>query len=257
MGKAAVPVVLHIDEAIIVVAKPPQFHSLPDRFRHDLPNLRQWLSDRYGQVYVVHRLDHDTSGVMVFARTAEVHRHLSLQFEHRQVSKLYHAVVAGIVEQEEFEIDIPLLADPSKPGKVIPSARGKESRTRVRVAERFRGATLVECEPITGRQHQVRVHLAAVGHPLLVDPLYGVADGVYLSALKPRYKPSRAHQERPIISRATLHARCITFEHPQTSEHVTYSAEHPKDFRALLQALRKYAPASAPGFDIGSKFSNL
>ncbi|MCX7930324.1 MAG: pseudouridine synthase [Chlorobi bacterium] len=252
MAKTALPVIIHDDEAIIVIAKPPSFHTLPDRFRHDMPNVRDWLCHRYGDIYVVHRLDHDTSGVMVFARTAEAHRHLSLQFEHRMVEKNYHAIVVGVVEQDEFDIDIPLMADSSKPGRVIPSARGKESLTRVRVIERFDGSTLVACQPVTGRQHQVRVHLAAVGHPLLVDPLYGVGDGVYMSALKPRYKKAKDEPERPLISRATLHALRIVIEHPIDGKRVAFVAEYPKDFRALLQALRKYTSGS-----ITSRFSNL
>lgn len=241
MGKVALPVIAHQDEAIVAVIKPPSFHTLPDRYRRDIPNLRDWLRRRYGEIYVVHRLDHDTSGAMVFARTAEAHRHLSLQFEHHAVQKRYHAVVVGVVEQDTFEIDIPLLADPAKPGKVIPSARGKDSLTRVRVKERFQGATLLECEPVTGRQHQIRVHLAAIGHPLLVDPLYGIGDGVYLSAMKAHYKKSRQQEERPIIARATLHAVQLSLVHPITNAEFSIVAEYPKDFRALVQVLGKYA----------------
>lgn len=252
MAKAAVPVILHEDEAIVAIAKPPSLHTLPDRFRHDLPNVRDWLRRRYGEIFVVHRLDHDTSGVMIFARTAEAHRDLSLQFEHRTVEKCYHAVVVGVVETDQFDVDIPLRADPTKPGKVIPSARGKESLTRVRVLERFNGSTLLECQPVTGRQHQVRVHMAAIGHPLLVDPLYGVGDSVYMSALKHRYKKSKDEPERPIIERATLHASSIAIVHPASGERVRFVAEYPKDFRALLQVLRKYASPVVAG-----RFSNL
>ena len=244
MGKATVPLIAYEDEAIVAVMKPPSYHTLPDRFRRDIPNLRDWLRARYGEIFVVHRLDHDTSGAMIFPRTAEAHRHLSLQFEQHSVRKLYHAVVAGVVEQDTFEIDIPLIADPSKPGRMMPSARGKESLTRISVRERFQGATLLECEPVTGRQHQVRVHLAAIGHPLLVDPLYGIGDGVFLSAMKHRYKKPREQQERPIIARATLHAWQLTVVHPTTGEDFTIEAHYPKDFRALLHVLSKYAASS-------------
>ncbi|MCS7302381.1 MAG: RluA family pseudouridine synthase [Candidatus Kapabacteria bacterium] len=246
MEKAPVPVILYQDEAIVVVSKPPAYHTLPDRFRRDIPNLRDWLQSRLGKIYVVHRLDHDTSGVIIFARTADAHRALSLQFEQRTVNKRYHAVVVGLVEQDLFDIDIPLMEDPAKPGRVIPSARGKEALTHVRVMERFRGATLLECVPVTGRQHQIRVHLAAIGHPLLVDPLYGVGEGVYLSALKTRYKPSHEHPERPLIARATLHAEEIAFIHPITQQPCSYVAPYPRDFRALLHALRKYSSFHAP-----------
>lgn len=241
MGKTALPVILYEDEHLVAVAKPPQFHTLPDRFRRDIPNLRDWLMKRYGEIFIVHRLDHDTSGAIIFARTAESHRELSLQFEHRQVKKFYHAVVIGDLDQDFFEIDIPLMEDPAKPGRTIPSARGKESLTRVYVRERFRGTTLIECEPVTGRHHQVRVHLAAVGHPLLVDPLYGVGDGFYLSALKRHYKKSSDEGERPLIARATLHAERLSVRHPGRQEQMTFVADYPKDFRALLHALRKYS----------------
>lgn len=107
MGKTTLPVILYEDEQLIAVAKPPQFHTLPDRFRRDMPNLRDWLVRRYGDIFVVHRLDHDTSGVIVFARTAESHRNLSLQFEHRQVQKVYHAVVVGDLEQEFLKLTSP------------------------------------------------------------------------------------------------------------------------------------------------------
>lgn len=234
--------VLYCDESILAVTKPPGLLSIPDRFRRDLPNLRTLLEQRFGKLFVVHRLDRGTSGVMLFARTAEAHRALSLQFQSHRLEKVYHALLAGVLEQDELEIDFPLLPDPRRPGRMIPSARGKEARTYVRVLERFHIATYVECRLLTGLLHQVRVHCAALGHPLLVDPDYGGVEAFFLSSIKRRYKLARDERERPLLERVPLHALAIGFEHPTTHVWMRLEAPVPKDFRALLHALRKYAP---------------
>ncbi|MBU3741352.1 MAG: RNA pseudouridine synthase, partial [Candidatus Kapabacteria bacterium] len=164
---------LYCDDAIVVVNKPSGLLSIPDRFDKELPNVRGLLQQKYGEIFVVHRLDRETSGVLIMARTADAHRHLSEQFEHHTVTKLYHAVVSGIVDRDEIPISIAIAPDQRRKGLMKPSARGKEARTNLRVLERFRVATLIECELVTGRQHQIRVHCSAIGHPLLVDADYG------------------------------------------------------------------------------------
>ncbi len=242
MGRPVTLSILYCDESIIAVNKPPGVLSIPDRFRKDIPNLRTLLEERFGRVFVVHRLDKGTSGVMLFARTAEAHRALSLQFQYHRVEKVYHAVLAGIVEREELDIDFPLLPDPRRPGHMIPSARGKEARTHLRVLQRFQIATYVECRLVTGRLHQVRVHCAALGHPLLVDPDYGGAEAFFLSSIKRRYKLSHGDVERPLFDRLPLHAVALEFDHPTTHVRMHLEAPLPKDFRALLHALHKYAP---------------
>ncbi|MEN3026805.1 MAG: RluA family pseudouridine synthase [Chlorobiota bacterium] len=243
--KPSAVTVLYSDEDIIVVNKPSGILSIPDRFRKDLPTVRSMLESRFGCVYVVHRLDKDTSGVMLFARTAEAHRALCRQFEYRRVEKCYHAVLSGILEKDELEVDFPLLPDPRHPGRVIPSARGKEARTRIRVLQRFRIATYVECSLTTGRMHQVRVHCAAIGHPLLVDPEYGGAAAFFLSSIKRRYKLAADGVELPLLRRVPLHASALGFEHPRTGAFLRLEAPLPKDFHALLHALQKYAPYSS------------
>ncbi len=238
--------ILYHDEWLIAVNKPPGLLSIPDRFRRDLPHLRGLLERRFGRLYVVHRLDKGTSGVMLFARTAEVHRALSLQFEYHRVEKVYHAVLSGVLEQDTLEVDFPLLPDPHRPGRTIPSARGKEARTSIRVLARFQVATYVECRLTTGRLHQVRVHCAAIGHPLLVDPDYGGAPAFFLSSIKRGYKSSPEQPELPLLARVPLHALALAFEHPGTGQRMLIEAPLPKDFRALLHALQKYAPYTSP-----------
>ncbi|MBL7992386.1 MAG: RluA family pseudouridine synthase [Candidatus Kapabacteria bacterium] len=251
------PDILFEDEHILVLAKPAGLLTLPDRFNQALPNLRTMLVERYGTIFVVHRIDRETSGVMLFCKTAEAHKALSEQFETRSVRKIYHALAQGRFEQEELAIDIPLHADPARPGLMSPSVRGKESLTHVRVLKRFRMATLLECELITGRQHQIRVHCAAVGHPLLVDKDYGGLDEFMLSSVKRKYNVGKHEEEKPLMTRTTLHAFSMTFTHPATQEAMSFEAPYPKDFKALLQALDKYAsyknfalPSAARGEDV-------
>jgi 23S rRNA pseudouridine955/2504/2580 synthase/23S rRNA pseudouridine1911/1915/1917 synthase len=235
--------VLHEDDALLVLHKPSGLLVLPDRFNTTLPNVRTMLVERYGEIFIVHRIDRDTSGLLIVAKTAEAHKALSEQFEGRTVRKLYHGVVTGVVEQNELNIDIPLMPDPARKGLMAPSARGKESLTRLRVVERFRMATLVECELVTGRQHQIRVHCAAIGHPLLVDPDYGQAAAFRLSSIKRKYHLGKfVEEEQPLVSRTTLHAHSIEFQHPATGAVMRFETPYPKDLKALVQALRKYAP---------------
>lgn len=242
--------VLYEDEHIVAVAKDAGLLTLPDRFNHALPSLRALLAERYGEIFIVHRLDRETSGVLVACKTAEAHKILSEQFETRAVRKFYRAVVQGRVEQDEMSIDIPLIADPARAGLMAPSVRGKESLTILRVIQRFRMATLVECELVTGRQHQIRVHCSAVGHPLLIDPDYGGLAEFMLSSVKRKYVVGKHQIEKPLMRRVTLHAHSLEIQNPSRVEGETgalpgtlrFEAPYPKDFKALLQALEKYAP---------------
>ena len=138
-------------------------------------------------------------------------------------------------------IDIPLMADPRKKGKTIPSANGKESLTKLKVIERYRIATLVECRLITGRHHQIRVHCAAIGHPLLIDEMYGSATEFKLSSIKRKFNLKKEEIEKPLMTRVTMHSLSLTFVHPTSRQQVSFKSEYPKDFRALTQCLRKYA----------------
>jgi RluA family pseudouridine synthase len=233
----------------VVVNKPSGLLAIPDRYDESLPSVKSLVRERFGHAYTVHRLDRDTSGVMIMALTPEAHKALSMQFEGHAVTKTYLAVVSGVVDRDEIAIDIPIAADTRRKGLMKPSAKGKEAHTILRVLERFRLATLVECDLITGRQHQIRVHCSAIGHPLLVDPDYGRTEAFLLSTIKRRYNLAKGKEERPIIDRLTLHARRIGFTHPATGEHLTVEAEPPKDFQATLQVLRKYAAPYTSSFD--------
>ncbi|MCX6141566.1 MAG: RluA family pseudouridine synthase [Candidatus Kapabacteria bacterium] len=248
MKRSLVPV-LYKDEHLVVVNKPAGMLAVPDRYDENLPNIKSVVRAEYGSAFTVHRLDKGTSGVMIMALTAEAHKALNEQFEKHVVTKTYLALVSGIVDKDEIKIDIPLASDTRRKGLMKPSAKGKEAHTVVRVLERFRLATLIECDLITGRQHQIRVHCSAIGHPLLVDPDYGKNGQFLLSTIKRRYNIAKGADERPVIDRLTLHASRITFVHPESGEYMTVTAEPPKDFAAAIQILRKYAAPYASAFD--------
>lgn len=231
---------LHIlfeDADVLVVDKPAGITVIPQRDAA-LPSLQKNLEKQYGKLFIVHRLDKDTSGVVCFARNEAAHRNISMQFEQHTVKKFYTAIVHGKMEKQSGEIDLPLAQHPVKPNVMITHAKGKASLSLYQVVEQFKHAALLRVEIRTGRTHQVRVHLAAIGHALLVDSVYGHASAFYLSAVKKKYKSSE--EERPVISRLTLHAAELQFIHPSTHEVITCRAPLPDDLQAVIKLLRKY-----------------
>jgi RluA family pseudouridine synthase len=241
LKRAAALPILYLDPEVVVVDKPPRVLSVPGRGDH--PNVIDWLRGRAelagnDALRVVHRLDRDASGVQMYARTLHAQRELVRQFSERRVEKVYVALVTGYV-LGDGEVDLPLLFD-RRLGRVRPArTRGKLALTRYRVAQRVAGNTLLECRPVTGRLHQIRAHLAAIGHPLTVDPEYGGGQAVLLSSFKSGYKPSRRHDERPLIDRLTLHAASIRFVHPSSGAVVTVASPLPKDFRVAVAQLAR------------------
>ncbi len=253
------------------IAKPAGWPVAAERSRPGETPLLDAIARALGvpEVLVVHRLDRDTSGAMLVAWDPAAHRALSLQFQRRAVEKIYWAIVRGAPARDEFEVEAPLEKDP-RGGSRMRVARGpggKRSATRFRTLERFRGFALVEARPLTGRQHQIRVHLLYAGHPLAVDPLYGGARALYLSELKRGYKPPRDRPEAPLVDRATLHALALSFAEPAAAPgadgapaapatsgapaaepaRTTVEAPPPRDFARALDALRRHAGRPAPG----------
>lgn len=211
--------IIHVDEHILVLNKPAGIPVLPDGWEKDSPYLVKMLEEKYGKIFVVHRLDKITSGVMVFARDVESHRALNMQFENHEVEKIYHAIVEGNPPWEERTAKHPLRVNVGhKHRTVVDDRNGKPSETRFRLIKQYQAAALIEAMPKTGRTHQVRVHAKAVGHPLVGDVLYGAA-------------------ESKIIARPALHALSLTFTHPNTHERLTFTAEYPQDFATALKLL--------------------
>lgn len=233
--------ILYEDENIVCINKPEDVLTIPDRYDDKIFNLYEHLKEIYGNIYTVHRLDKGTSGAIVFAKDDISHRNLNAQFQENEVKKIYHFIVEGIIPKNEIDIDIPISPSPFKKGESIPSARGKHSLTKLRVLKRYRNATFCECDLVTGRHHQLRVHVAAIGFPLLVDELYGNQEEFFVSTVKKKnFNLKKRTEERPIIKRITMHAHSLEFKHPVSNETVFIEAKYPKDFRAFLQVLDKY-----------------
>jgi RluA family pseudouridine synthase len=241
--------VLHRGAGWAAIAKPAGFAVAAERNRpkgFETPLLDAAATALGAErVMVVHRLDKETSGVMLLATEAEAHRALSLAFQRRQVEKVYWALVRGEPAEEEGLVEKPLEPDPGRPGCMRIARPGREgskrARTLWRVRERFRGMTLLEVRPETGRMHQIRVHLEWARLPLAVDPTYGGGRGVFLSELKRGYKPSRDREEPPVVGRVTLHAFSLDLADPASGERVRLECPPPEDLARALDLLRKHA----------------
>ena len=225
---------LYLDEALLVVNKPAGLPTLVDGFHPDAPYLVGLMGQAHGRIWVVHRLDKDTSGVIVFARTADAHRDLNAQFEQRRARKVYHALVLGQPNWDEHSVDLPLRPNGDRRHRtVIDLQMGKPAITKLRVLEGFGAFTLVEAIPLTGRPHQIRAHLAACGHPLIADQLYKRSGEAY-PASNPGTEP---------IRRLGLHACSLTLFHPINGQVQHFEAPYPQDFSDALEQLRhSYKP---------------
>lgn len=203
------PRILHADHEILVVDKQAGLLSVPGKGPDKADCLIGRLKALYPEVLLVHRLDTDTSGVMVFALTPHAQRHLGLQFENRQTKKTYQALLAGELAQKEGRVDLPLCVDwPNRPRQHVNHEHGRPAQTDWRVMRHEGGNTRVRLMPVTGRSHQLRVHMMELGHPILGDPLY--AEG--------------AQRDFP---RLMLHAESLRFRHPDGGKHLSFSAPCP------------------------------
>ncbi|HEX9795243.1 MAG TPA: RluA family pseudouridine synthase [Planctomycetota bacterium] len=245
--------VLYQDEHLVAVNKPAGFPVEPGRWgEHPVTltgALLDWAEDRrrpdglpVARPRALHRLDLGTSGVLLYALSLEAERFYRSLFEVGSMEKIYHAVVIGEVRQGGV-IDAPLAPDRRDGGRMQIQAGGKPSRTEYTPMRRFRGYSLVEARPRTGRTHQIRVHLASLGHPLAVDPRYGGSDRMLLSELKPGYRAKPGRQEAPLIDRLTLHAASIKAPKFDGGE-LLVEAPYPKDLKVLLSKMEKWRRAS-------------
>ncbi|HKY55809.1 MAG TPA: RluA family pseudouridine synthase [Anaerolineales bacterium] len=214
--------IIHKDEHILVIDKPAGLSVLPDGWEKEAPYLLKTLEADHGKLWVVHRLDKTTSGVILFARDAEAHRDLNMQFEHHQAEKIYHAILQGNPRWNEKIAKHPLRVNVGHRHRTaVDNKNGKSSETRFKVIKRYQESALVEAQPMTGRAHQIRVHAYALGHPLLGDTLYSA-------------------EETNIITRPALHSHSLTIQ--VNGETVSFKAPYPDDFRTALDSFDTASP---------------
>jgi 23S rRNA pseudouridine1911/1915/1917 synthase len=240
--------ILWEDANYVAISKPAGLASIPGR--GETMNAFEQLAaalklPHRGQddprLRLVHRIDKDTSGLLLFAKNKPAQKHVSHQFQNNQVNKEYLALVAGRPEKGEGEIDASMVPHPSSPRKMMVSKQGRPARTLWKVEEYFGPFTLLRVFPKTGKTHQIRVHLRSIGLPLAIDPLYNPKgpEGIFLSSFKRGYRKGN-EEERPLISRLTLHAEKLTFRNVDEAI-VELIAPLPKDFRATLTQLSKHS----------------
>lgn len=202
--------ILFADAAIVVINKAADLLSVPGLGEEKQDCVWRRVQQRFPSAKVVHRLDYATSGVMVLALTAESHRHISIQFQERQTDKVYQAVVAGQPDTESGLIDQPLRCDwDNRPLQIIDHQQGKSAQTHWQVIESLDDATRLELKPVTGRSHQLRVHMQYLGHPILGDRFYALPEQVARSP------------------RLLLHAQSLSFSHPVSEERLSFTAATP------------------------------
>ena len=232
--------VIYSDDDIVVLNKRSGILIAADRYNEDAPRLDLLAQKEFGKLYAVHRIDKDTSGLIIYARTEEAQRNLSMQFEKREVQKTYHALVYGHPLWESLDVALPLQPDgDSRHRTVVNKKTGKPSFTSFRLIGSCGPYSWIEAKPKTGRTHQIRVHLAEMGFSIVCDPLYsGNQKPVRLSEIKKKWNGDE-YEERPLLSRLALHAWKIEFKHPSTGESVSFTAPYPKDMEATRKQFAK------------------
>lgn len=212
--------VLFSDSEILVINKPSGLLSLPDGYNPDIPHVRSILEPEYDRLWIVHRLDKETSGLLVLARTKIAHKNLNQQFQDRIVNKTYHAIVHGRPPWDVIIIDSPLKVDGDRHHRtIISTAKGKPACTECAVIQRWQNTSLLSIHPLTGYTHQIRAHLTSVGHSLLGDTVY----------------TTHPLQFNEAFGRTALHSFSLQFNHPKSSQSLLLSAPYPADFEQYIK----------------------
>ena len=236
-GLKITPLVVSETDQWVALNKPAGLLSIPDREGKEI-SLKALLKEKYSQIYTVHRLDRDTSGLIIFAKDAASHQQLSVLFEERKTVKIYQGLVIGTLPEKQGRLEFPIAEHPVKKGMMTVHRQGKPSLTEFGVLEEFGKYSWVQFNIHTGRTHQIRVHMKEYGNPIACDPLYGDGKPIFVSGIRNSYKLSKAlEEERPILDRLALHSFQLSFT--WNNEEISLEAPVPKDIRATLQQLQK------------------
>lgn len=227
--------ILFESDDLIVVNKPPFIPSLDERGGEGV-NVLRMAKQYYEDAQICHRIDKETSGLLLIAKNPQTYRAVSIEFEKRRVKKIYHAIIAGNHVFEELKVDLPILNLGNK-NVTIDKANGKIAETWFNSLTYFKHYTLVECQPVTGRMHQIRIHLATQHASIVGDDLYK-GKPVYLSQIKRGYTLGKEKEELPIMKRFALHAKKLTLR--LNGIELSFEAPYPKDFATLLKQLERF-----------------
>ena len=231
--------VIFENDDFLAINKEPGMLTIPDRHDDTQLSLYKSLNQQYGKIFIVHRLDRDTSGLILFAKNETAHKYFSQLFEQRNIQKKYLGIVRGSMPAKTGSINEPIAEHPIKKGMMTISKKGKASLTNYEVLEDYGIYSLVQFEIQSGRTHQIRVHTKSIGHPIICDEIYGDGKPILLSSFKKKYKLSQHDlEERPIISRLALHSASLHFKDIHQKDFFI-EAPLPKDMKALLQQLKK------------------
>jgi len=233
--------IIYQDNDLVVINKPSGWLTIPDRYDAKLPSVKKWFELKGEPIFIVHRIDRDTSGLLLLARNEAAHKFFNQQFEQRTLTKIYFGLVTGNITEDEGTFDQPIEAHPTLLGKMRVGRKGKSAITHYKVEQRFRGYTWVRFQIETGRTHQIRVHLQNAGHALVCDPIYGSETPLLLSYIK-RKKfnlSKKEEEERPLLSRLALHASSVECKGLDGKD-IKITASLSKDLDATLKQLAKW-----------------
>lgn len=233
--------IIYQDNNVIAINKPSGWLTIPDRYNAELPSIKKWFELKGIPVFIVHRIDRDTSGLLLLAKNEVSHKFFNDQFEKRLLTKTYFGLVMGNMSQDEGTFDQPIEAHPTLPGKMRVGRKGKGAVTHFKVEQRFKNYTWVRFQIETGRTHQIRVHLQNAGHALVCDPIYGSEEPLFLSSFKRKKFNLSKHEdeERPLLARLALHASSIQCKDLDGHD-LSITAKLSKDLDATLKQLAKW-----------------
>ncbi len=227
------------DENYVVINKPPFISSLPERTADKANSIQKMAREEYDDIQLCHRLDKETSGALVLAKNSEAYRNMAIQFEDRLIRKEYHAVANGVHHLDSISVFLPISILKNGTAVRIDRNKGKVAETIFFTEKNYDKHTLIKCFPVSGRMHQIRVHLQCLNAPIVCDPTYG-GDYIYLSQIKRKFNLKMETEELPLIKRVALHAYKISFTN-LNGELIDIVAPYPKDFEVLIKQLDKFS----------------